>query len=260
MHTLYHETSSAPLSARTVMRSLRDTTILLAVLLGSSGCARDGLRPLAPAGAPASAFPAPARPVANIVTDTWSDERSRDNAGEADTVMRLLGVRPGMMVADIGAGSGYYTVRLARRVGPSGRVIAEDIVPRYLRGLEKRVREMGLGNVSIALGEPADPRLPRASADLALLVHMYHEIEQPYGLLHNLRASLRPGGRVAVIDLDRPTARHGTPPALLRCELAAAGYRQAEFHPLGPAGGYLAVFDADSAAPPPGGIRVCDAP
>ncbi len=198
------------------------------------------IRPLAPPGVPADSFPAPDRPVARIVTDTWSDEASRDRAGEAEQVIRLLGVRPGMRVADVGAGSGYYTVRLAPRVGAGGQVFAQDIVPRYLEGLQSRVQRERLRNVALALGDPHDPRLPVSSVDLVLLVHMYHEIEQPYGLLYNLRSALRPGARVAVVDLDRPTASHGTPPALLRCEFSRVGYREVAFHPLRE--GYLAVF------------------
>lgn len=218
---------------------------------GSQRGAGDGsgsIRSLAAPGVPADSFPAPDRPVARIVTDTWSDEDSRDRAGEADEVMRLLGVKPGMHVADIGAGSGYYTVRLVSRVGPSGQVIAQDIMPRYLERLQGRIQRERLRNVTLALGDPHDPRLPRASVDLALLVHMYHEIGQPYGLLYNLLPALRPGARVAVVDLDRPTGSHGTPPALLRCEFGRVGYRQVAFHQLRE--GYLAVF-----APPEEAMR-----
>jgi SAM-dependent methyltransferase len=206
----------------------------------------DTIAPLAPAGVPASAFPEPDRPVAEIVTDTWSDENSRDNAGEARNVMRLLDVSEGMDVADIGAGSGYYTVRLSRAVGPEGRVIAEDIVPRYLEGLRDRVQREELSNVTLALGDAHDPRLPASSVDLALLVHMYHEVEQPYGLLYNLYPALRPGARVGVVDLNRATSKHGTPPRLLRCEFAAVGYRFDSMHSLGKGSGYLAIFSPPS--------------
>jgi SAM-dependent methyltransferase len=223
--------------------------LLGAALAGPLGCQQNSTgraEPDRPAGGaargvPADSFPAPNRPVASIVSPRWSNEDARDGAGEADTVMTLLGVGPGMAVADIGAGSGYYTVRLAPRVGPQGRVYAEDISSRYLRELRGRVGKAKLGNVTPVLGEPHDPRLPPHSVDLALLVHMYHEIEQPYGLLHNLHPALRPGARVGVVDLDRPTSSHGTPPARLRCELLAAGYDQTAVHSLG-AGGYLAVF------------------
>lgn len=242
-------------------------SLVLALLLagaactrGSAGSAPDAAAPRAPAGVPADSFPAPARPVAGIVTDTWSSEEARDRAGEAERVMELLGVRPGMRVADVGAGSGYYTVRLSPRVGQEGRVYAQDVVAGYLGGLEARVRREGLGNVVPVLGDAHDPRLPRESVDLALLVHMYHEVEQPYGLLHNLRPALREGARVAVVDADRPTARHGTPPALLRCEMAAVGYTQVAFHDLGPESGYLAVFAPPGALPAPSAVRACPAP
>ena len=241
--------------------------ILIPLLLALGACRtesapapRDGIVPLAPAGAPASAFPAPSRPVADVVTDTWSDEDTRDRAGEADTVMALLRVRPGMHVADVGAGSGYYTVRLARRVGANGRVVAQDIMPEYLRKLRDRVRRDSLANVTVALGEPHDPRLPAASADLVMLVHMYHEVEQPYAFLHNLRRAVKPGGSVAVVDLDRATNRHGTPAALLGCEFRAAGYRQTAMHTLPEGSGYLAVFTPEGAAPEPSAIRACPAP
>ena len=104
----------------------------------------------------------------------------------AAQVVRLLGVKSGMTVADVGAGSGYYVVRLSPIVGRHGRVIAEDVVPEYLRGLRRRVRDLRLQNVAIGLGEPHDPRLPADSLDIAILVHMYHEIAQPYALLYNL--------------------------------------------------------------------------
>ena len=87
-------------------------------------------------------------------------KKSATSAGEPRQLVRLLGIKSGMTVADIGAGSGYYVVRLSPIVGPHGRVIAEDVVLKYLRGLRKRVRDLGLQNVAIALGEPHDPRLP----------------------------------------------------------------------------------------------------
>lgn len=214
---------------------------------------------LAPPGVPAGAFPAPSRKVAGIVTDTWRDEQSRDQAGEAERVMGLLGVKPGLDVADIGAGSGYYTVRLARRVGPQGHVYAEDVVPEYLDRLAQRVAAEGLaGSVTLVRGEPHDPRLAPKSVDLALLVHMYHEVTQPYGLLWNLRPALRPGARVAVIDARKETAAHGTPPDLLRCELAAVGYRQTAFYDL-QENTYLAVFEPAAAPASPAAIPPCSA-
>ena len=234
--------------------------VLLALLPSCDIHAADYADGLAPPGAPASAFPAPSRPVARIVTDIWHDEESRDQAGEAERVMNLLGAKPGSVVADIGAGSGYYTVRLGRRVGPTGHVYAEDVVPDYLERLAQRIRSEGLaGEVTLVRGDPHDPRLPPGSLDLALLVHMYHEVQQPYGLLWNLRPALRPDAKVGIIDVRKQTAAHGTPPDLLRCELAAVGYRLTAFYDL-QEGTYLAVF-----APPtpgsgpasPSAIRPC---
>ena len=235
-------------------------TLLVACTPGAQEPNKTQVVPLSPPGLPADSFPTPDRPVAPIITDTYSNEDRRDAAGEAERVMDLLGVRPGMRVADIGAGSGYYVVRLSPRVGPEGRVYAQDIVPEYLERLRQRVRADRLSNVTFGLGDPHDPRLPEGTIDLALLVHMYHEIEQPYGLLYNLASALAPGARVAIVDNDRPTGNHGTPPALLRCELAAVGYRQIAMHDLGEAGGYLAVFEPPAGEPPPPGrIQTCPA-
>jgi SAM-dependent methyltransferase len=217
--------------ASTVARWPRDTGIVA---------------PLAPPGLAASLFPSPRRPISSIVSPQWSDEAARDAAHEADTVMALLGVRPGMAVADIGAGSGYYVARMARRVGPAGIVYGQDIMPRYLRYLRERVDRDELTNVRLALGDPHDPRLPAASLDAVTMIHMYHEIEQPFGLLANLVPSLRPGARIAVLDMNRRTDQHGTPPALLRCEMEAVGFRQESFHDLG-VDGFVSIFTPPSA-------------
>lgn len=195
-------------------------------------------------------FPLPDRPVAEIVSPMWAAEEQRDARGEARQVIQAMGIGPGMSVADIGAGTGYFVVRLSPVVGPSGRVLANDIMPDYLAELDARVRGLGLANVSLIRGEPDDAKLPPASVDVALFIHMYHEIEQPYGLLHRLAASMKPGGRIGIVDLPAPPERHGTPPDLLRCELAAVGYRQISFQMLQNDDAYLAIF----APPAPGDL------
>lgn len=220
---------------------------------------------LAPSQAPARAqqavpaFPPPSRPVAAIVSDRWSDEGSREAKGEADTVIRLSGLKPGMTAADIGAGEGYYTVKLSRAVGPQGEVIAQDIVPRVAQALDRRVRRLRLANVRVLIGGPDDPHLPPGAVDRAYLIHMYHEIEQPYALMWRLHDALKPGARVAIVDSNRPTHQHGTPPALLRCELEAVGYAQVGFHDLPEPGVYLALFEPRPDRPRPGAIRPCPA-
>jgi len=202
-------------------------------------------------------FPAPSRPVAVIISPAYSDEKTRDGHGEAERVMDRLGIAPGARVADLGAGNGYYTVRLARRLGPSARIYAEDVSARYLGGLAARLARERIAGVTLVLGAPGDPRLPPASVDVAILSHVYHEIENPYEFFYRLRPALAPGARIGIIDIDRPTAGHGTPPALLRCELAAVGYREVGFGPLAPADGYLAIFAPPDALPPVESIRAC---
>ncbi|MDF7776840.1 class I SAM-dependent methyltransferase [Sphingomonas sp. AOB5] len=206
---------------------------------------------------PKYGFPAADRPVATIVSARWSDEESRDRLNEAETVMDRAGIRKGMTVADIGAGEGYYTIRLSARVGADGRVLAEDIVPEVRDTLATRVARERLDNVSVRLGLPADPRLPENSFDRVLMVHMYHEIESPYEFLWRMRPSLRPGGQVIVVDANRATQEHGTPPDLLKCEFAAVGYVQVAIQKMPTAGGYLAIFEAQGDRPEPQAIKPC---
>jgi SAM-dependent methyltransferase len=216
---------------------------------------------LASPGAPARAFVRANRPVAEIVSPTRSTEAKRDATGEFQEVARLLGLRPGMTVGDIGAGSGYYTVRLAPLLGPLGTVIAQDVKRTYLQQLQTRVTGLKLVNVRLGLGEPHDPRLPPASLDAAILAHVYHEVSEPFAFLYNLAPALKPGAPVGIIDIDKPIKNHGTPLILLRCELRAVGYREVEFHPLPGDAGYLAIFEAPetSARPSPQQIKPCKA-
>jgi SAM-dependent methyltransferase len=218
---------------------LAASALLLAV--GNSASSQE-IRYLGAAGVPAKAFPQAQRPVADIVSPSRSTDKQRDAADEAGQLAKLMDLRAGMVVGDIGAGSGYHTVRLSPLLGPSGRVIAQDVTRDYLRQLAARIGRLKLRNVTLALGEPHDPRLPAGSLDAAILVHMYHEIAQPYAFLYNLAPALKRGARVGIVDLDRPTSQHGTPIGLLRCELAAVGYREIAVHALGGDAGYLAVF------------------
>ncbi len=202
-------------------------------------------------------FPVADRPVATIVSSRWSNEEARDRLNEAGAVMAKAAIKPGMTVADIGAGEGYYTIRLAQKVGEDGRVLAQDVIPAVRDMLAERVARERLDNVSVKLGEGADPKLPENSFDRIFMVHMYHEIEEPYEFLWRMRPALRPGGLVVVVDADRPTANHGTPPALLRCEFAAVGYQMVTMTPMASAGGYFSTFRAVGARPEPKDIRSC---
>lgn len=235
----------------------------LLVLALLPGCRMSEAAPAAPSAvAPnrdAKGFPLPDRPVAGIVAPTWSSGPDRDAADESGQLIRALGIRRGMAVADIGAGSGYHTLRLSPAVGPEGVVYAEDIVEAYISGLRREAERRKLANVRIVVGEADDPKLPPASVDRAVLVHMYHEIENPYALLWNLATALRPGAKVGVIDLDRPTEAHGTPRALLKCEFEAVGYRRLRHIQMEGDVGYIAVFEAPVARPQPSEIKPCPA-
>ena len=224
-----------------MVTALARAAVLLVALAAVRAYAAD-IGYLAAPGAGAKEFPSPQRPVAEIVSPTRTGEEHRDSLNEAGEIARLLELKPGMTVGDIGAGAGYHTVRLSRLLGPTGSVVAEDVTRDYLMELARRVEMLKLTNVKLALGEPQDPRLPASSLDAAILVHMYHEIAQPYAFLYNLAPALKPGARVGIVDLERPTAEHGTPIELLRCELAAVGYREIATHQLAGDGGYLAVF------------------
>jgi ubiquinone/menaquinone biosynthesis C-methylase UbiE len=206
-----------------------------------------------------SPFPDPKRPVAPIVSARYSNEDARDSVGEFETVVRLAGVAPGMWVGDVGAGEGYYTVRLAPLVGKDGRVLAQDIVPETRDYLARRVNRENLENVAVKLGEPNDPKLPATSFDRVFLIHMYHEIERPSEFLWNLRPALKRQGSVVVVDADRTTDRHGTPPRLLLCEFSSVGYELTRFERLPDSESYFAQFEAKGARPEPGQIRTCPA-
>ena len=204
-------------------------------------------------------FPKAHRDVSPIIGDSFSTEDARDRLGEAEQVMELAGVKPDMWVADIGAGQGYYTVRLARAVGARGRVLAEDIVEETRVVLGQRVQRERLDNVAVRLGKPDDPMLPAHSFDRIFMVHMYHEVESPYAFLWNLREGLKPSGEVVVVDSDRPTKRHGMPPGLLTCELAALGLERTKFTMLAGGEAYFASFRAVRPRPAPAQIRPCKA-
>jgi SAM-dependent methyltransferase len=149
----------------------------------------------------------------------------REDRLQIDRVMDLLGITPGKGVADIGAGSGWFTVRAARRVGAGGIVYAVDINPEATQHIAERAKKEHLPNVKTVLSAPDDPGLPSASVDAALLLKTYHEVAQPIVLLSNLRASLRPGAKVGVIDRNGNGEDHGVARDVVVREAKEAGYR-----------------------------------
>ena len=203
-------------------------------------------------------FPAAHRPVSKLGANSVSTEEARDDRNEANTVMDLAKISPGTTVADIGAGDGYYTIRLAQRVGKDGRVLAQDIDKGALERLGQRVEREKLSNVSIKPGAVDDPRLPANSFDRVFMVHMYHEVGEPYAFLWRLYPALKKGARIIVVDRDRPTDQHGIAPLLLQCEFAAVGFKLVEFVRKPEILGYYAQFEKDAGArPEPGAILPC---
>ena len=204
-----------------------------------------------------NAFPKAGRPVAPIVGTSFSTEDARDRTGEAEEVMRLAEVAPTMSVADVGAGEGYYTVRLSPLVGPRGRVLAEDIMPGTRDRLAQRVQRDNLTNVAVRLGQPANPLLPPRSFDRIFLVHVYHEVSQPYEFLWHLRDGLKQDGLVIVVDADRPVKRHGMEPRQLICEFAAVGLSPVKVSRLTGSDAYFVAFRISAPKPEPGEIKPC---
>jgi SAM-dependent methyltransferase len=179
--------------------------------------------------APAAA-PAEHRKTSEPYTGDLSvfDSPGRDKRLQINRVMDILGITPGKTVADIGAGSGWFTVRAARRVGKSGVVYAVDINPESIRYVDDRAQKEKLHNVKTILGKADDPLLPAGAIDAVLLLKTYHEIAEPVALLRNLRAALRPGARVGIIDRNGNGEDHGVGRDVVLHEAAQAGYRLLE--------------------------------
>ena len=171
----------------------------------------------------------------------------RDKKLQIDRVMKLLKVGPGKTVADIGAGSGWFTVRAARKVGATGLVYAEDINPDATKYIDARAAKEKLGNVRTVLGLPDDPKLPVASVDAVLMLKVYHEIAQPVAFMQRLRLALKPGALVGVIDRNGNGSGtdHGLPQATLERETDEAGFRKVAMYDFTKADGqdYFVIFE-----------------
>jgi SAM-dependent methyltransferase len=163
----------------------------------------------------------------------WLERPEREREERPDLLVRSLGLRETDVVADIGAGSGYFSFRLAKRV-PGGRVLAVDIQPEMLEIIERRKKLLSVDNVVPVLGEISDPRLPEGSVDLVLMVDAYHEFSHPREMMEGLFRALRPGGRVALVEYraEDPTVpilpTHKMTEAQARREMEAVGLRLVE--------------------------------
>jgi len=154
----------------------------------------------------------------------------RDERLHIDRVMDILAIAPGKAVADVGAGSGWFTVRAAKRVGNTGKVYAVDINPAAIQHIDERVQKEHLNNIKTVLSEADNPELPPDSVDAVLLLKTYHEVAEPVALLRNLRTALRPGARVGIIDRDGNGEDHGVHKQVVLHEADKAGYRLLEEH------------------------------
>jgi predicted methyltransferase len=152
------------------------------------------------------------------------DSPGREQRLQIDRVMDILGIAPGKTVADIGAGSGWFTVRAAKRVTDSGKVYAVDINPEAIRYIENRAKNEHLRNLETVLGRSDDALLPADKVDAVLLLKTYHEVARPVALLHNLRASLRRGAKIGIIDRNGNGSDHGVGKDVVIREAEEAGY------------------------------------
>ena len=169
-------------------------------------------------------------PVMGVGGAAWLERPERESEEAPSRAVEALDLKPGMVAADIGAGSGYYSVRMARKVGPTGKVFATDIQAGMLDILKRRMTAEGIANVVPVLGAPDDPRLPAGSIDLALMVDVYHELAAPQVFVRRLRDALKPDGRLVLIEFRKEDPRvpiqevHKMSVDLVRRELDADGY------------------------------------
>lgn len=139
-------------------------------------------------------------PVMGAAGADWLDRSERESEENPEGALDAIGIKPGMVVADVGAGTGYFSLRMARRVGPMGKVYAEDVQPEMLHRLRQNAAEAKLKNIQTVLGGEADPKLPPNTLDLILLVDVYHEFSQPQRMLRKMREALKPDGRLVLLE------------------------------------------------------------
>ncbi len=160
----------------------------------------------------------------------WLERSERESEEEPDKALDALGSLTGLTVADVGAGSGYFTIRLASRVGPAGRVFANDLQSEMLKMLTARLARERVTNVTLVQGAIDDPKLPSSSLDLAIMVDVYHEFSEPQKMLRGLRAALKPGGRLVLLEYRKEDPQvpirfeHKMSVAEARLELEAEGF------------------------------------
>jgi len=161
----------------------------------------------------------------------WLERPERETEENVEGALNAIGLKPGMTVAEVGAGTGYVSLRMAKRVGPTGKVYATDVQPAMLSLLQQNAAKAGIKNVQTVLGSEADPKLPTAQIDLVILVDVYHEFSQPQRMLQGIRASLKPGGRLVQLEYRKEDPAvpilpdHKMTVAEAKTEVEAEGFR-----------------------------------
>jgi ubiquinone/menaquinone biosynthesis C-methylase UbiE len=163
----------------------------------------------------------------------WLDRSERVEEEQPDRALEIIKIEPGSTVADVGAGSGYMTAKMARRVGPGGKVYANDIQPEMLALLRERLAKEKITNVEPVLGTADDPKLPASAIDLILMVDVYHEFQQPQIMLRRMREALKPGGRLVLLEYRKEDPsipiiyEHKMSVAEAKLEVEAEGFKLA---------------------------------
>jgi len=139
---------------------------------------------------------------AEYKSETDAYEKKRDAEYREERVLNIVGVKPGMLIGEVGAGNGYFTLKLARRVGPSGKVFANDIVEDFLAEIRDRAEEQGLSNIETILGTERNPRLPAGKLDFVFLVRAFHDLSYPLEVLEKIKASLKPGAKIIIVETE----------------------------------------------------------
>lgn len=170
-------------------------------------------------------------PVMSASGSGWLDRPERESEESPDKAIELLGLRPGMTVADVGAGTGYMTFRMAQRIGPTGKAYAEDLQPQMLEKLRAKAQREKVTNIETVLGTVNDPKLPAGQIDLVLLVDVYHEFSEPQAMLDRIRESLKPDGRLVLLEYRKEDPKipirleHKMSVAEVKTEVEAEGYK-----------------------------------
>lgn len=173
-------------------------------------------------------------PVMGMGGAEWLERSEREMEEMPDAALDAIGIKPGMVVADVGAGVGYFTLRLAARVGDTGRVVATDVQPEMLALLRQRAASKKIQNIKTLLGSESDPKLPPSTFDLILMVDVYHELSQPQRMLQRLGAALKPDGRLVLLEYRKEDPHipirpeHKMSVAEAKAEVEAEGFKLLE--------------------------------